>query len=75
MLIFILLKTESEQHRGSSAILVLATRGLPVAATIHKSAVSLPTVVNHLQVERLSFVHVVQVFDGDDEAELQDGQT
>lgn len=35
---------------------------------------SLCTVVNHLQVERLSFVNVVQVFHGDDEAELQDGQ-
>lgn len=34
-----------------------------------------PTVVNHLQVERLPFVHVVQVFYGNDEAELQDGQT
>lgn len=31
--------------------------------------------MNHLQVERLSFVNVVQVFHGDDEAELQDGQT
>lgn len=30
--------------------------------------------MNHLQVERLSFVNVVQVFHGDDEAELQDGQ-
>jgi len=33
------------------------------------------TVVNHLQVEGLSFVDVVEVFHGDDEAQLQDGQT
>lgn len=36
---------------------------------------SLYTVVNHLQVEWLPFVDVVQVLHGDDEAELQDGQT
>lgn len=33
------------------------------------------TVVNHLQVERLSLVHVVEVFHGDDQTQLQDGQT
>lgn len=33
------------------------------------------TVVDHLQVERLAFVDVIQVFHGNDEAQLQDGQS
>lgn len=32
------------------------------------------TIVNHLEVERLSFVDVVEVLHGDDQAQLQDGQ-
>lgn len=33
------------------------------------------TVMDHLEVERFSFVDVVEVFHGDDQAQLQDGQT
>lgn len=71
-------KTPFEQHRASCAAPILATwegGGGQVAATIQQSAVSLHTIVNHLQVKRLSLVDVVQVFHSDDEAELQDGQT
>lgn len=31
--------------------------------------------MNHLEIERLSFVDVIEVFDGDNQAQLQDGQT
>ena len=33
------------------------------------------TVVDHLQIERLSFVDVVEVFHGDDQTQLQNRQT
>lgn len=37
--------------------------------------ISRPTVVNHLQIERLSFVDVVEVLHGDNQTQLQDRQT
>lgn len=33
------------------------------------------TVMNHLEIEWLSLIDIVEVFHGDDQAQLQNGQT
>lgn len=62
--------TESDdvmKHRTHGAAGSFAPRFL-VSASLNL------TVVDHLQIEGLSFVDVVQVFHGDDEAQFQNGQ-
>lgn len=33
------------------------------------------TIMDHLKVKWLSFIHIIEVLNGDDQAQLQDGQT